>query len=66
MRACTIGLAVLLALTSLSASAGELKLASSGPREAAIELPGGQARLTLVKGWGRTKDPVPDGTAWKA
>ena len=59
---------VSLVLPSLSAAsaAGELKLASSGPREAAVELPGGQAKLTLVKGWGRTVDPKPDGTAWKA
>ena len=48
-----LAFAALLAITA-SAAAGEIKLTSSGPREAAVGLPGGAARLALVKAWGRT------------
>ena len=47
---------VLFALAvSAPAFGGEVKLASNNPREAVIELQGGQARLALVKSWGRTR-----------
>jgi acyl-CoA thioesterase-1 len=66
MKTSTALMFPLLLVLAESGSAGELKLASSGAREAVVELSGGQARLTLVKAWGRTRDPKPDGTAWKA
>lgn len=67
MRERTIGLAVFLSLAGLSASGGASKLTSSGPREAAVELPGGAATLKLVKAWGRTCEPKGQGgTAWQA
>jgi len=62
----TATFAILVAAFAGLCPAGELKLSSSGPREAAVELPGGTAKLVLVKGWGRTVEPRPDGTAWKA
>ena len=46
--------------------AGELKVASSGPHQVRIDLPGeaGSAvTVTLTEGWGRTREPNKE---WKA
>jgi lysophospholipase L1-like esterase len=51
---------------SALANDGDLNLSAGTAREAIVNLPGGQVKLTLVKGWGRTGDPKPDGAVWKA
>lgn len=61
-----LAFALVLVLTIPVANGEELKIASSDVHEATIDLAGGQAKLVLVKAWGRTRDPKPDGTAWKA
>jgi len=53
---------VLLIVMALAtpAPAGELKVASSGPQQVKIELPGeagSSVTVTLTEGWGRTRDP---------
>ena len=55
-----------LVILAVPCFAGEITLEHQGAQAAAVGLPGGQVRLSLVKGWGRTAEPKTDGTAWKA